>query len=694
MRVGEETAVTENAARNLRYRQIHLDFHTSEHIGGIGARFDADEFADTLVRAHVDSITCFARCHHGWLYYESAATPERQHPHLECDLLREQIAACHARGIRVPIYTSVQWDHLIAQERPEWLARDEEGRPIGGGPHSSGFYRRLAVNSPYRDYLYAHLRDILETMPVDGLFLDIVFPLTDSSRWAQETMRAAGQDPRDALARRRFGARVIDEFRLATSAFIRQFNADCTIFYNRGHIGPHHRPSAAAFSHFEVESLPSGAWGYGHFPAAARFARGLGKPILGQTGKFHTAWGDFHSFKNATALEYECARMLAHGARCMIGDQLTPDGRIDPHVYALVAGAYERIARCEPYCEGSRPLADIGMLTPEEFAEANTGGIPPAIQGASMMMEEAAHQFDILDSQSDFAPYQVLILPDVIPVDDALRAKLESYLAGGGQILATFESGLNAAPGDGAQTAFNLPALGVSLVDEGPRDEGGQLARGRYYPKSNFAEYVLPAGPLAAGLPPTEHVMYARGTHIAAAGVGETLMHVLPAHFDRGWGRFCSHRQTPSAGQAGPAAAVLGAGCLYFSHPLFTQYRRNAPRWCRTLFLNGLRLLLPAPLIRHDGPSTLRAAIHEQAGERRRVLHLLHYIPERRGEQLDTIEDVIPLYGLGLSVRAERAPRAITTALGGEELPFIYAEGRVNFTLPRLEGHELVVLAD
>jgi len=33
----------------LRFRQIHLDFHTSEHIESIGSNFDPDEFAETLV---------------------------------------------------------------------------------------------------------------------------------------------------------------------------------------------------------------------------------------------------------------------------------------------------------------------------------------------------------------------------------------------------------------------------------------------------------------------------------------------------------------------------------------------------------------------------------------------------------------------------------------------------------------------
>ena len=49
-----------NRADFLPYRQIHLDFHTSEAIEGIGADFDPDEFAGTLAKAHVNSITVFA----------------------------------------------------------------------------------------------------------------------------------------------------------------------------------------------------------------------------------------------------------------------------------------------------------------------------------------------------------------------------------------------------------------------------------------------------------------------------------------------------------------------------------------------------------------------------------------------------------------------------------------------------------
>ena len=100
----------------LRFRQIHLDFHTSERIAGIGSRFDADAFADTLARAHVDSVTCFGRCHHGWLYYDTDQFAERRHPNLTSNLLKEQIedkAGIQLSGSDVIVQWIVRWAALL-----------------------------------------------------------------------------------------------------------------------------------------------------------------------------------------------------------------------------------------------------------------------------------------------------------------------------------------------------------------------------------------------------------------------------------------------------------------------------------------------------------------------------------------------------------------------------------------------------
>ena len=658
----------------LRFRQVHLDFHTSEAIAGIGARFDPDEFADTLAAAAVNSVTCFARGHHGWLYYRSEAFPERVHPHLERNLLADQIAACHARDIRVPIYITVQWDQFTAEAHPDWLVVGPDGTlgfGAAGSVYRPGFYRCLCLNSPFVEFLEAQTEEVLATLPTDGIFFDIVHWRDCSCTHCRGDMLAAGMDPSDTAQRIAFAKDVLRKFITSMTAFVRERSADCTIFYNSGHVGPAHRAILEGFSHLELESLPSGGWGYMHFPVSMRYARNLGVDCMGMTGKFHTSWGDFHSFKNPAALQFECFHMLALNAKCSIGDQLPPDGKICPHTYELIGSVYREVERREPWCRGATAVAEIGLMTPEEFTGESSARVALPAISAGRMLQELRHQFEIVDSQSDLGRFRLLILPDELPVSDELRATLDAFLAGGGSILASHRAGLNE---DG--TGFGLEALGVELVGDAP-----------FSP-----DFLVPTDRIGSSLPPTEHVMYLRGLEVRPAAGTEVLADVKTPYFNRTWRHFCSHRHTPSAGKVGYPGIVRNGQTIYFAHPIFSQYQDNAPKWCKTLLADAIDLLLGEPLVRVDAPSSALAALNEQADRKRWVLHLLHYVPERRGGAFDVIEDVIPLSDVKVSLRADRPIAAARAVPDGNELPLQQADGRVNFTLPRLDGHQMIEL--
>ena len=660
----------------LRFRQVHLDFHTSEAIEGIGSAFDPDEFAETLSRAGVNSITCFARGHHGWLYYPSKAFGERIHPHLAREnLLGDQIAACHARGIRVPIYITVQWDHFTAEAHPEWLTIGADGtlgHDRAGDVYQPGFYRFLCLNSPYVEFLKAQTQEVLETLETDGIFFDIVQARSCSCTHCRGDMTAAGLDASDPAARAAFGQSVLERFTAEMTAFVRQFNNECTIFYNAGHVGPGHRSQQAAYTHWELESLPSGGWGYMHFPVAQHFARTTGLDCLGMTGKFHTSWGDFHSFKNRPALEFECFHMLALNARCSIGDQLPPNGRICPDTYELIGSVYGQVAKAEPFCRDARAVTEIGVLTPEEFVGGGHAGMSPAIVGATRMLQELRHQFDIVDSHSDLSAYRLLILPDEIPVGRELAGKLEAFVASGGKLLASHRSGL---AGDGDR--FALRALGVRWIGEAP-----------YSP-----DFLVPTEFIGAELPATEHVMYLRGARVAAEAGAKVLADVNVPYFNRTWKHFCSHRHTPSSGLADYPGIVATDESVYFAHPVFAQYDDNAPRWCKVLVADAIDRLLGEPLVRVEAPSATLAMLNAQAAEKRWILHLLYYVPERRGRAFDTIEDVVPLLDVEVSLRADRGIREARTAPQDEPLAIRQRDGRVEFTVPRLDGHQMIALA-
>ena len=186
--------------------------------------------------------------------------------------------------------------------------------------------------------------------------------------------------------------------------------------------------------------------------------------------------------------------------------------------------------------------------------------------------------------------------------------------------------------------------------------------------------------------------MYRKGMAIQADADSEVLAPIVGSLFDRTYRHFCSHRQTPSSGLEVQPGIVKKGRCIYFSSPIFSQYNDNAPRWCRLLVLNAIDILLPDPLVKHDGPSTLQLTVSQQSSQGRWILHLLHFIPERRSEELDVIDDVIPLHKVKVLVKVPRPVREAVTVPAGTPLAFSMEGSYVSFEVERIDGHAMVSL--
>ena len=274
----------------------------------------------------------------------------------------------------------------------------------------------------------------------------------------------------------------------------------------------------------------------------------------------------------------------------------------------------------------------------------------------------------MLDSQSDFSPYRVLVLPDEVPVDDELARKLAEYLADGGAVLASYRSGL--APGG---EAFALEELGVALVGDAP-----------YSP-----DFVVP-GDLGEGLPNTGHVMYQRGLEVETLEGTRVLSWVMRPYFNRTWQHFCSHQYTPMEKVTEVPIVTQKEGVIYVARPLFQEYAQSAQRVHRQVLANCLRRLLPRPRIGdHNLPSTAIVTVRRQRDDL--VVHLLHYVHQRRG-LLDVVEDVLPLVDVELSVRSERNPSAVQLVPQEEPLKWEFRDGYVHFRVPQVQGHQMILL--
>ena len=101
----------------LRKRQVHLDFHTNGTLP-VGNKFSKEQFQAALKAGHVDSITVFSKCHHGWSYHPTQVN--EIHPELDFDLLGAQLEACKEINVNAPVYISAGYDEKEYVRHPEW----------------------------------------------------------------------------------------------------------------------------------------------------------------------------------------------------------------------------------------------------------------------------------------------------------------------------------------------------------------------------------------------------------------------------------------------------------------------------------------------------------------------------------------------------------------------------------------------
>ena len=617
-----------NKKTSFRNRQIHLDFHTSPFIGDVCADFDPEAFADRLVEAHVNSVTVFAKCHHGQCYYPTKTGV--QHPALNGrDILGEQLEALKKRGIRCPLYTTVVWEEDVAQRFPQWRQLKKNGsfaewkEATDRTTAQAGYWKfNDFLNPEYQDYFEAHLRELLGNYDVDGFFVDILFYHTEGT-WSEACRKLRQEigvwtDDHEAYYRIEWEAqkRFMEKF----NGIIHGLQPKAEVFYNQ------HNDSfidsslglpqmAKLQGQLEVESLPSGFWGYQHFPRVARQVFNMGKPWLGMTGRFQKQWGDFGGIKPVPALEYECFRAQAMGGGCSVGDQMLPRGVLDPASYRLIGEVYKQVEEAEPFYAGSNPMPEVAILQPGHpsiaLEESNL-----SLEGVVLMCEEAHYDCTVINDADNLAPYKLLILPDSVIVTDALKVKLEAYLQNGGKLIASHTSGFTESCDD------VLASLGRCVNGSTP----------------DFPTYWRGRPAIGEEWTDSDRVIYQAGMHYAFSDDWEVLVDRVPPYFRRSDFKFSSHFQTPAAPDASEYPAVATNGTVtVFSDPIFKEYRKAGSVFIRKIWQSVMERMLGAPAIGAGLPVSVSVYPRQKGNET--LVTLLHYIPVRKALDIDVIEE-------------------------------------------------------
>ena len=651
----------------MRFRQVHLDFHTSEHIEDIGKKFDKKQFQTALKKGHINSITLFSKCHHGWAYHPSKAN--EIHPHLDFDLLGAQIQAAHEIGVKTPIYLSAGLDEKMAHRHPEWLVRNLDESTTWAKDFTEPGYHKMCMSSPYLDYLVKQIEEVCKNYDADGIFLDIagVQPCYCQNCIAER--EELGLNPYDENDVLKHAEMVYKRYAEKTRAAVDKYKPNLSLFHNGGHIRQGRRDLVNYNTHLELESLPTGGWGYDHFPFSARYCQGLGVDYLGMTGKFHGSWGEFGGFKHPNALRFEVTLAAANGAKCSVGDQLSPSGEMDMVTYDLIGSAYSELEGKEEWLDNVESVADIAIISPEAYVgDLSTGQmtkVDDSGSGVCRIMLEGKYLFDVIDFESDLSKYKVIILPDVIRADIDFAKRLREFCDCGGKVLATGKSVLHE---NSNEFCLNL---GAEWIKENP-----------YKP-----DYFRPLEKIK-DMGDTGYIMYGNGEKIRCIG-NELGIRENP-YFNRTRAHFCSHQHTPNSCEYGGAGMTEGKDGIYIAWNIFADYAQSGELHLKQMVIFALdRLLDSAKTLKTNLPAQGIVTLMKQSD--RLICHLLYASPVKRGNGIEVIEDIVPIYNVELAIKTNRKINKVYLAPQKEDIDFTYENGYISVKLDKIECHQMVV---
>ncbi len=635
----------------MHSRQVHLDFHTSPAIKNVGGAFVEEEFIAALKTGHVNSVTVFSKCHHGYSYHPSKAN--EMHPGLKFDLLFAELSACKKAGVLAPVYISAGLDEKYAVKHPEHLVRfSSDQTPDFSAPG----YHLICFNTPYLDTLINQIKEVVTVYRPVGVFLDICDIRPCRCPFCVASMKEKGYDPGNDADAYKHGREVFFRYLETVDKAVHGIAPETEVFHNAGRIPFCDRDFTKYDTHLELESLPTGGWGYDHFPMTASYSRCLCKEYLGMTGKFHTTWGEFGGFKHPNALIYETSLSLALGAKCSVGDQLHPSGKMDASTYRLIGKAYALVEEKEEFCQNVTAVSDIAVLSNDYPT------------GANRMLLERKYLFDVVDRYADISGYKLVILPDNVVCGGGLAAKLREYLQRGGRILASGSSGFD-------ENGLFLGRGDLKLLRQ----------------NENKPNYMRPVSEKGFVNGVTEYHMSTDSYLFECKGF-DVVAYGVDSYFNRTAEHFCSHRHTPADTGSRYPGAVLSDNVGYICWNIFEDYASLG-----SLHLKELVCYMADRLLGDEKTLTVfgmpdRGIVTLMKQGERYVNHLLYAHTSLRGRNTEVIEDVVPLYNIKEKIKTDRTPKSVKLQPGGENIAFAYDGKYVSFTVPKVYIHQLVTI--
>ena len=648
---------------STKRRCVHLDFHTSPEIEGIGVNFSKEKFQQAVKVANAQSITVFAKCHHGYSYYPTKIGT--MHPHLNFDLLGTMLDSAHEIGIKAPIYIPVGWSALDAEQNPQWISKHFDGtftmnydinaKGSDKKPHAS-WINLCASDNSYAQYIYDITHEICQNYQVDGILYDICFVsqycVCDECK---KGMLAQNLNPENLEDCKAYFEQKRLLFTKKCADILHSYYPDATVFFNSGGADINNIHRIEYETHIEMEDLPTAWGGYDKMPLRAKVFKQTGKDYLGMTAKFHYDWGEFGGYKTKEALMYEACAMSLYGAGCSIGDHLHPDGDFEIETYENMGYAFDYFEKIEPYAFNGETETTLGVYLSKN---------PDANHGTVKILCENQYEFDIVIN-NDFNKYQTLIFPDGCVLDEDCIKAVKQFVKDGKKVL--FE--------------------GTSLIKDNTffLDCGG-----KYIKENDFdCDYIHLFN--AKREIPDAPVLCYKTSNLVENVNGTVFAKISLPYFSRTYDHYCGHKNTPfNKAEETYAGIIQKDNVIYVANPLSANYFEFGAVMHKRIFMEALDKVYK-PQVEINLYSQGRISFIHQKQFNRYCLGMLYASPVKRGKA-EIIEDIVPIYNIPVTVKTEKSVKKVYSPITKKQYDFVAKKGKISFSVDKLDCHDIIVI--
>lgn len=596
--------------------------------------------------------------------------------------------------------------HIVSKET--FSEHDDWAQRLPDGTAAPGYTNEIMIclNSPWREYFFARIREMLE-LPIKGIFLDGpsfigggCFCPTCQALFQKEYGYSLSQASRKDL--REFKTQHAARFIHTIRGIIRELRPDVILYVNSTGLAENMTGGDIDAVYDDVDFIGTeGGFIFYNDPNAvslyktsnaARYmeSKSGGKPYVIFCAGNHQPWARY--MLTPAENELLVAATVSQGAALWYGihgsvhDLETESGR-------AALSLIRDIAEHKTYYTDTKRRADVAVLWSKQsihaFPEAvdesdftrrerlqgsQYGSFQKEFDGICEILARKHFTYSIIDEKNlredDLSTYPLLILPNAICLDAKSAECISSYVQKGGNVIATLCTGFCDENGAARKEGALASLFGIeSWQSESFAPGCGYLT---IHDPSLSSDLI--SSPTAGFAGPVLRAHFAKDAKILAS-----LHEPLPGRYSR-----LPKEMFPSMIERQEGTGRV----IYLSGGLGATYLQYGISDYKTLLSKLILRLIQPTLTVQNTFETIEVSVREQTG--RTLVHFTNFTSAMRRP----LEQIIPCQTMQVSLCVSHPVSCVTSMRSGKEIPFTQSGNTVSFPFALSGVYDVAVISE